>query len=274
MSNTKRSKNFRMKSAKDHRARDLKLRKKRKRKRKDLRSNKSRDKKITELYGKFGHRSCGRKTRFRNRGDAEKCAGRYPQHNLIPYKCELCGGWHLTSHPFDAQEIVNGADLSVRDVLEQAREAALEIRRAEEELQVQMESIGPQGYSMGVHAKHGILDPMRKVDAMIDYAETSIDYELLNQTVDEGVAVVAGIAKVSDPLTVEVVTRYYLQAESWSDIVKGNPANGTKPLAERHESLSGMSNTRLTKLLKLSVNEMIDRWESIGIAHLKEMGMH
>lgn len=66
-------------------------------------------------FGGSGLGSCGRKVRFSTRQGAEAWAagtearyghGSRPQ---VPYRCGLCGGWHLTSHPrARAQEPILG----------------------------------------------------------------------------------------------------------------------------------------------------------------------
>ncbi len=42
--------------------------------------------------------------------------------------------------------------MTVREVLDAAYEAALELRRIDEEAQARRDAIGPQGYHVGVHA--------------------------------------------------------------------------------------------------------------------------
>lgn len=47
------------------------------------------------------YRSCERKNRYDSRADAEEAAAVCAAHGrggLTFYKCEYCGGWHLTSH--------------------------------------------------------------------------------------------------------------------------------------------------------------------------------
>lgn len=49
--------------------------------------------------------TCGRKRRYPSRVAAENSAEYltffHEDRRLFPYHCELCDGWHLTSHPRD-----------------------------------------------------------------------------------------------------------------------------------------------------------------------------
>lgn len=232
--------------------------------RKRKRERERRDKRVTECYANEGHSACGRKSRFKNRQSALKYIERhYSKSPLYVYKCPYCGGWHLTSHPRARRD---GGELTVREVLDAARDAALQIRHIEEDLELKKQAIGPQGYNVGPHSKHGILDPMRKVDEMLDAQHELVDVAELQEPLDEAWDVVHGMAKIADDLTVEMVTRYYLQAESWNSIARD--------LSEvRHvESLSGMRRGEQVALLSRTMDASIEQWEHIGIAHLKEMG--
>lgn len=46
---------------------------------------------IRDAYG-----ACGRKRAYMSRKEARRAAKRYGQ---TPYRCGICGLWHLTSHP-------------------------------------------------------------------------------------------------------------------------------------------------------------------------------
>ena len=160
--------------------------------------------------------------------------------------------------------------MTIKEVLDSAREAALEIRRMEEESELRRQQIGVQGHSYGAHSKNGIRDPMRKVIELIDWEKERIASLRLNDAIEEGYEIVAGLEKVTDPATVEVLTRYYLQGESWMDIVSGK--NGVGPISERIDLLVGHKYDTQVKILSSSIDGTIQSWESIGIAHLKEMG--
>lgn len=59
---------------------------------------------VAEERREAAHRlkSCESKNRYATRWDAQEaiaaCAS-YGRTGLTCYRCELCGGWHLTSHP-------------------------------------------------------------------------------------------------------------------------------------------------------------------------------
>lgn len=49
------------------------------------------------------YKACDRKNRYDSRAEAEEAAAICAAHGrggLSYYKCEYCGGWHLTSHPW------------------------------------------------------------------------------------------------------------------------------------------------------------------------------
>lgn len=77
-----------------------------KRRRREERERRRRDRDATELASWQGHGSCGRKVRFPTRQEAETwadgCGARFgPEHaGQVAYRCEVCGGWHLTAHPW------------------------------------------------------------------------------------------------------------------------------------------------------------------------------
>lgn len=54
------------------------------------------------------YKSCERKNRYDTRAEAEAvmadCENR-GRRGLACYKCEYCGGWHLTSHPWNRRRI-------------------------------------------------------------------------------------------------------------------------------------------------------------------------
>lgn len=160
-----------------------------------------------------------------------------------------------------------GDPLTVREVLEAAREAALEIRKLEEQAELRREAIGVQGHnSFEVHAKSGILDPSRRIDELLDWQNEQVGIAELQDPISEAYVIVAGIERISDSLTVEVTTRYYLQAESWSSIARD--------LADvrRVDALLDLSRLEQVRLLSKALDISMQQWEQIGIAHLREMG--
>lgn len=157
--------------------------------------------------------------------------------------------------------------MTVREVLDAAREAALEIRRLEEQIEIRRQAIGVQGHnSFEVHPKTGILDPMRHVVEYLDWSENIADTDGLNEPIYDAYEIMHGIERVSDSLSVELATRYYLQAESWPSIARD--------LGEvRHiEALADLDRSEQIRILIKAMEEAVAEWDRIGIAHLKEMG--
>lgn len=61
-----------------------------------------RGKKVAFNYGSEGWGSCGRKMRYRSRGEAERYIREQPKElGLSYYRCPYCKGYHLTSHPLE-----------------------------------------------------------------------------------------------------------------------------------------------------------------------------
>lgn len=156
--------------------------------------------------------------------------------------------------------------MTVRDVLEASLEAAIEIRRIEETTQIRREAIGVQGHSYGFHSKSGILDPSRKIVDLIMWEEEQVSSEDLRGPIDDAYEIVCGIATISDDLTVEIVTRRYLQGESWVEIARD--------LADaRHiDTLQGLTRKQQVDLMSKAIDADMELWDRIGIAHLREMG--
>lgn len=52
----------------------------------------------------FRRKSCESKNRYGTKGEAQLAIASCAEHGtkgLKAYRCEYCGGWHLTSHPWD-----------------------------------------------------------------------------------------------------------------------------------------------------------------------------
>lgn len=79
----------------------------RRRRRRARRLRRRRDVESVEVAGDRGHGSCGRKVRYPTRQGAETFAASVRARfgaalpEQVAYRCSLCGGWHLTSHPRD-----------------------------------------------------------------------------------------------------------------------------------------------------------------------------
>lgn len=67
------------------------------------REDERRDALNAERNEAWRYKSCERKNRYDTRAEAEAvmadCENR-GRRGLACYKCEYCGGWHLTSHPW------------------------------------------------------------------------------------------------------------------------------------------------------------------------------
>ena len=67
------------------------------------REDERRDEMDTQREEAFRYRSCERKNRYDSRMEAEAVIADCENHGrrgLTCYRCEYCGGWHLTSHPW------------------------------------------------------------------------------------------------------------------------------------------------------------------------------
>ncbi len=106
------------------------------------------------------------------------------------------------------------------DVFVRSREAALRIRAIEAEKRELADRIGVQGHTYGSHSKNGILDPMRKVDELID-STVELDAEIAEcaKDVDEAWELIRGIYALCpyDDAGL-LVTRRYVRAETIADI--------------------------------------------------------
>lgn len=160
--------------------------------------------------------------------------------------------------------------MTVLEVFEAARDAARRMRSIEEESAIRRERVGVQGHGYEVHAKSGILDPMRKVDDLLDWQEDQESTLGLEALIDEAWDVLCGIATLGDDFAVELVTRHYLQCESWASIAYG--IDGARPMRERIEALKGVPRDKHAEYLRKAFRAVLPEWERIGIAKLKQMG--
>lgn len=160
-------------------------------------------------------------------------------------------------------------------MLESAREAAIAMRRLEEQIEIKRQSIGVQGHnSFQIHAKSGVMDPMRHVVEYMDWQTELVGIEDLQAPINEAWEIMGGIRHISDGLMVEVVTRYYIEGETWRDIIDGYIENGERmpPISERADLLKNVPRSKQFKWCREATDKAIEQWERIGIAHLKEMG--
>ena len=154
--------------------------------------------------------------------------------------------------------------MTVREILETAREAALERRRIDEQSEIRRLSIGVQGHSMGFHSKSGLLDPTRKIDALIEWQEEQASGVDMGWAIDDGKELLRCIAKKADALSVEMARRYYIDAESWSEVAQA--------MEESIPIIKGKRRRDQVTLLSLSMDATIDEWEGFGTANIKELG--
>lgn len=227
-----------------------------------------RDRLVSAMHGEHGHGTCGRKAVYHSYEAVQRAIRRNEGKSdteLFAYKCGMCGGWHLTSHPRVSVGRGGRRPMTVIEVLSEAREAALEIRRIEIETSERMDACGIGARSYEAHGPLGsTLDPMRKVDELVDWQAAQIATRDLERPIIEAAQIVAGIDACGDTLAVEVVTRYYLQGESWHRIVAD--------VAPRYEHFDGMSTHDAAEMLHRALTRSLAEWDSVGIARLKEMG--
>lgn len=165
--------------------------------------------------------------------------------------------------------------MSVKEVLQIAREAAIKIRQREERAEIRRQSIGVQGHnSFEVHAKSGVLDPMRHVVELMDWQAEVAKEEDLTAPINEAYEIIAGAQHISDDVSIEIITRYYLQGESAREIVDGYERDGEKypPLCERDQRIKDVPKHNRNSWLKKEMENVVSQWERIGIARLKEIG--
>lgn len=166
--------------------------------------------------------------------------------------------------------------MGVKEVLQIAREAAIKLRQREERDEIRRQSIGVQGHnSFEVHAKSGVLDPMRHVVELLDWQAELENGEDLLAPISDAYDIVAGAEHITSGIVIEMVTRYYLQGESIKEIVDGHEYRGEKypPLQERDARIKDVPRYKRNKWVKQEMDTSIDLWEHIGIARLKEIGM-
>ena len=184
--------------------------------------------------------------------------------------------WYITLiHGFTLERgrlaIRDGRAMTVREMLEAAREAAIEVRRIEEEAVIRREAIGVQGYSIGVHPKTGIFDSTARIDAFVDWQAERVSSAELRRPIAEAHELMAGISRViCDPVTIEVMTRYYCEGETYRSIIDGD---GRVPaLTDRTDVLDGLTRTEQFSCLQRAVSAVVSQCEAVGIARLKEIG--
>ena len=155
--------------------------------------------------------------------------------------------------------------MGVRDTLEAARESARDLQRIEERAELLRGSIGVQGHSYDFHAKVGILDPMRQVDALLDWQEEHEGIEGLKVCIEEARILIDGAARILDSLSIEALRGYYIEGRSIHAVVAR--------LYPFSPTLMGMGEKDRQKVVQAAIDHTTEFLESVGYAHLREMGL-
>lgn len=154
--------------------------------------------------------------------------------------------------------------MTVREVLEAARESVLQIRKLEELIVIRRELLGPQGHTYDFHSKNGVRDPMRAVDEFMVWESELIDVSELRNPIREAVEVVDGIESIGDMTAVDVVSHYYLNGESWNEVAKS--------VGKGIDSIANLDKAARIKCLQQALKVKFIEWDNIGIAQLRELG--
>lgn len=155
--------------------------------------------------------------------------------------------------------------MTLWEMLSQARDAALEIRRIEMETDERIGSIGVGARSYEAHGALGsVLDPMRKVDELIDWQSGQIDSAGLVGQIEDASEIVSGIRASGDGMAAEIALRYFVRAEPMTKIaadVKG-----------RSDATAEMDDAAAAALMLRALEKSLCYWDEIGIARLREIG--
>ena len=143
--------------------------------------------------------------------------------------------------------------MTTSEIFEAARQAGLELLRIEQRTQEMIDRIGVQGQSYERVSISGVLDPMRKVDDLLDWeirskeehAECSKDIAMAQE-------LLAGIRVLGYEGHAKIIEEHFLNLHDW-----GAVANRYGLTAE---------------LCRACANKMFLMCDSIGIARMKEMG--
>jgi hypothetical protein len=156
-------------------------------------------------------------------------------------------------------------EMTIWEMLSQARDAALEIRRIEMETDERIGSIGVGARSYEAHGALGsVLDPMRKVDELIDWQSGQIDSSGLVGQIEDAAEIVSGIRASGDEMAAEIALRYFVRAEPMPKIaadVKG-----------RSDATAEMDDAAAAAVMLKALEKSLCYWDEIGIARLREIG--
>lgn len=224
-------------------------------KRRRRRSDAKRDKRVTELYGKEGHNSCGRKIRYTRLDVAQRFATMLAINSgkdIRVYSCSLCGGWHITSHPYVGTPTERSHVLKPSEIFIRARDAAMRVRQIDVERTALWDRIGVQGYSIGRHSHTSILDPSRKIDTYIDEtAELDLEKVECQKDVTAAWSLVNGLERYSQwgSESAQLVAEYYIFAKSLVEVARSTGYDA--------------------KVVEKALKAFLDEADEIGIARLK-----
>lgn len=156
-------------------------------------------------------------------------------------------------------------EMTIWEMLSQARDAALEIRRIERETDERIGSIGVGARSYEAHGAMGsVLDPMRKVDELIDWQSGQIDSDGLVGQIEDAEEIVSGIRASGDEMAAEIALRYFVRAEPMTKIaadVKG-----------RAKLTAEMDDETAARMMMLALEKLLCYWDGVGIARIREIG--
>lgn len=109
--------------------------------------------------------------------------------------------------------------MRARDVFDGAREARMRIDALEERSMVMHERIGIQGRGMGSFAS-GVLDPMRKVDDLLDWEIEEYDAVMSScrSALDEADALLRGLRAMGYDDAATALRLYYVDAMGLMDV--------------------------------------------------------
>lgn len=155
--------------------------------------------------------------------------------------------------------------MTIWEMLSQARDAALEIRRIEMETDERIGSIGVGARSYEAHGAMGsVLDPMRKVDELIDWQSGQIDSAGLVGQIEDASEIVSGIEASGDELAAEIALRYFVNAEPMEEIAADLKASA--------KSTAEMDDATAARTMMLALEKSLRCWDGVGIARLREIG--
>lgn len=155
--------------------------------------------------------------------------------------------------------------MGVRDTLEAARASTIDLRRIEERTEILRQNIGVQGHSYEFHAKVGILDPSRQIDALLDWQDEHEGIEGLQECIEEARTIIEGAARIIDPLAVEALLGYYVEGKSMHAVAAR--------LLVFAPTLEEMGETDRLQVVHAALEQTVSYLEGIGYARLRALGL-